>query len=66
MDEDDNFAKIMERLPDLKGLSQSELTMCTVPQLRDLCKAAGISPVPVTSSQLIPAVLDFQKTQGVL
>ena len=35
---DDNFEKIIARLPDLLGVQQAQLGRCTVTQLRDVCE----------------------------
>ncbi len=60
---DENFEKIIAKLPDLRDVRKTQLAKCTVPQLRDICGQAGI-PVPDEPTDLIPAILAFQKLEG--
>jgi hypothetical protein len=61
---DDNFEKIIARLPDLLGVQQAQLGKCTVTQLRDVCEQAGIDPVPAEPDALIPTILAFRNAEG--
>lgn len=56
-----NFQMILARLPDLKWVSLSRLEKCSACQLRELCTLAGISPVPDSDLQLVPAIIAFRR-----
>ena len=63
---DKNFEGIIARLPELSYVNHSQLSKCTVTQLRDICAQAGINPVPTEPTELIPAILAFRDAAGKL